>query len=343
MNDKSELSLRQLNYYNREETIIPNIPKNMLLEVTNICNHSCVFCANSKSSRKKGYIDEEFAKRILREAYKLGTREVGFYSTGEPLLNKNLEIYIREAKEIGYEYTYITTNGALLNKERIESLIQVGIDSIKFSINSGTAQNYKFIHGRDEFEKVYDNLKNLYIYRKEKKLKFKIFISCILTRYTENEKELVKNIFSAYVDEIVFLNCKNQCGVMYEVNGKLTLDSPILKEDNKICPLPFNKLHVTYDGYLTACCADFQNYLAISDLNKNSLKDAWECKEFQELRKKHLEDNLEETLCFNCLKNTNSEIKPLVSELSTKYNSITFDKSNEIVNRIQLLKNSNCV
>ena len=95
MNDKSELSLRQLNYYNREETIIPNIPKNMLLEVTNICNHSCVFCANSKSSRKKGYIDEEFAKRILREAYKLGTREVGFYSTGEPLLNKNLEIYIR--------------------------------------------------------------------------------------------------------------------------------------------------------------------------------------------------------------------------------------------------------
>ena len=48
----------------------PPFPKTMLLEVSNICNHTCAFCANSKSDRKKGFVDKEFAKRIISEAYK---------------------------------------------------------------------------------------------------------------------------------------------------------------------------------------------------------------------------------------------------------------------------------
>lgn len=35
-------------------TINPEFPtKNMLIELTNMCNHQCLFCANSKMTRKK--------------------------------------------------------------------------------------------------------------------------------------------------------------------------------------------------------------------------------------------------------------------------------------------------
>lgn len=34
--------------------IKPKIPKNMLIELTNVCNQDCVFCASFKMSRKKG-------------------------------------------------------------------------------------------------------------------------------------------------------------------------------------------------------------------------------------------------------------------------------------------------
>lgn len=119
-----------------------NIPKNMLLEVTNICNDCCIFCANQKSTRKRGFIEKELAKKILKEAYELGTRDVGFYATGEPLVNKDLEEYIRYAKELGYKYTYITTNGALMDKERAKSIIDAGIDSVKFSINASNKKDY---------------------------------------------------------------------------------------------------------------------------------------------------------------------------------------------------------
>ena len=33
-------------------SLLCDIPKNMLLELTNICNDSCLFCANSKCNKK---------------------------------------------------------------------------------------------------------------------------------------------------------------------------------------------------------------------------------------------------------------------------------------------------
>ena len=320
-----------------KKKITPDFPKNMLLELSNICNHSCIFCANSKSTRKKSYISFDFAKRILEEAYDLGTREVGFYSTGEPLVNKDLEEYVKIAKVIGYEYIYITTNGALLNEDRAKSLIDAGIDSIKFSINAGTRESYAITHGKDEFEKVVGNLKNLFDYRRDNKKNFKIFISCILTRYTNNEKSLILNELSPYTDDVVFLNCKNQCGVMYEVNKYLTIEEDV-KEENNICPLPFNKLHITCEGYLTACCADFQNYLIVSDLNNETLKNAWNGEVFKGLRRKHIENKLEGTLCYNCVNNVNSDIKPLNDEISIEYDAKMFDKTEEIIKRIKNFK-----
>ena len=36
------------------------------------------------------------------------------------------------------------------------------------------------------------------------------------------------------------------------------------------------------EGYLTACCVDYQNYLTIADLNLVSIGDAWKSKAFRE-------------------------------------------------------------
>lgn len=338
MNKNISFKDRMNKYYGENKELMPDFPKNMLLEVTNACNHSCVFCANSKMTRKKSLIDFNFACRILKEAYDLGTREVGFYSTGEPLINKDLEQYIKLAKDIGYEYVYITTNGALLMPERARSIVESGIDSIKFSINAGTKEKYLAIHGQDNFEEVYNNLKYLFEYRKEHELNFKIFVSCILTKYTAVEKEMFVEKFNKISDDIVFLNCKNQCGVMYEINNLLEVENTEDSPMSTYCPLPFNKLHITCEGYITACCADFQNYLAVADLNNTKLIDAWNNEIFIQLRRRHIENTLEGTLCFNCVENKNDKILPLESKLSAKIDDNCFNKRDEIIDRIKLIK-----
>lgn len=37
------------------------------MEVTNACNHRCVFCPNEGSSRKRCMLDMNLAKRVMRE------------------------------------------------------------------------------------------------------------------------------------------------------------------------------------------------------------------------------------------------------------------------------------
>ena len=314
MNDLSELNSRLKAKKRFFRLLIPPFPKkNLLIEVTNFCNHSCVFCANSKMKRQRGFIDERFVSRILREAHDLGTGEVGLYATGEPLINKNIASYVKEAKNVGYSYVYITTNGALLTKERAAELIEGGVDSIKFSINAGTTETYKAIHGKDDFNTVINNLQFVSKYRKECKSNLRLFASCIVNKLNICEKELLQNEIKEYVDDIAFINVRNQGGLMYDETNKLMVDDDAALADGRVpCSMVFNSLTITHEGYLTACCVDFENYLIIADLNKMSLKDAWESEVFQNLRKRHLENNLKNTMCFNCLYNKKEPITPFV-------------------------------
>lgn len=316
--------------------LISKAPRSMLLELTNICNDSCLFCANSKCTKQRGMIDSEFAKKILREAYEFGVREVGFYGTGESLLDKNLEEYISYAKQLGFEYIYITTNGALLTPERADTIVAAGIDSIKFSINAANRKDYLMMHGKDEFDKVIENIKYLSSLRLSGERKFLLYISYVMTRYTDSEKENFKQRYQQYVDDIVFYDCLNVAGCMAkEVTDYLGVGKDAkYRPANNICPMIFKNLYITYDGYLTMCCTDFQNYLVVADLKEEKLADAWNNQYAQNLRKAHLSHKLEGTLCYNCLNNCVDEIAPLREEYATRVDAKKWDKSLEIERRI---------
>ena len=83
----------------------PPFPKtNFLMELSNVCNHACIFCAHQKMQRKVSKMNKTLGFDILKQAYELGTQEVGFYATGEPFLVPELPEYIAKAKEIGYKF-----------------------------------------------------------------------------------------------------------------------------------------------------------------------------------------------------------------------------------------------
>ncbi len=272
-----ELKKRIDNCQNYIRNILPPVPKTMLLDVTNICNHNCVFCAHSVMTRKKKLIDENFAMHILKEAYEAGVRETGFYMYGEPLINQKLEEYVAYAKKCGYEYTYITTNGSLLTRERAERLIDSGLDSIKFSINGATKESYLFAHGKDEFELVIENLIRLAEIRRAKNSGMKIYASMVLTKYTEKDGELLKELLGGYVDDFNILPYNTSDDfICRELDQKMGIEGSVRQfHKNGLCFTPFNRIHVTCEGYLTLCCSDWRNYLVIADLNKMSLTEAW--------------------------------------------------------------------
>lgn len=322
-------------------TKTPPFPsKRMLLEVTNACNHDCIFCGHHKMKRKIGMMSVDFAKRILQEAYDLGMREVGFYTVGEAFLCKNLSIFVHEAKKIGYTYSYVTSNGALAMLDRVIPVIEAGIDSIKFSINAGTLESYRFIHGRDDFAIVKKNLLSLFNYRKINRLSYKLYVSSVLTKYTEIEKSLIIDQFSELCDQIFFIPVINTSVTTPENDTLLRCTN---NEDSNptLCVSPFNSVNISWEGYLTACCVDFDNAVAVSNLNVTSLKDAWNCNAFCQLREDILTHRDTDHLCARCINRTVGDVRCINSALGNNILVDTILDDMHVRERIaQFTKNS---
>jgi cytidyltransferase-like protein len=295
----------------------PPFPRtNFLIETSNACNHECIFCAHQKMQRKVGKIKPELVYDILAQAYELGTREVGFYATGEPFLVPELTDYIRKAKEIGYEYTYLTSNGVLATPERIRDVIDAGLDSIKFSINAPERETYEFIHGKDDFDTVMINLKYLNQYRNESGKKFKIFVTAILTRFTEYMKDDFYSYFGKLSDEIVYKNVYNQGGYMHEIENQLKCYTD--DETYRRCNLPFDAICITYEGYLSIENADYDNMLIVADLNKVSLKDGWYGEKMKQVRQAFIDDKLDGLVCDGCIHHDIRHGAPVMPELAAR-------------------------
>jgi len=275
--------------------INPPYPKHMLLELTDVCNHKCSFCGNNSTIKKVSFMSKDFAFDILEQAYDLGTRDVGFYMRGEPTLSPILEDCVQYAKKIGYDYVFIDTNGSS-SIEKLVRLIDKGIDSIKFSVNSGCSKTYKKIHGYDSFDEVLEKIKYLDLYRKPFKKHVKLFIGYVVTTYNKDEKEKLIKLIGHHVDEIVFNHVHTQ-GASMKNNTKIRVGT---YEKYLPCSMVFNRFHVTADGKLSACCIDYTDNLIMANLKNTTLEEAWNNKKYLSLREKHLMKDVKGTICDVC-------------------------------------------
>ena len=298
----------------------PEFPKEIFIDLTSFCNHRCIFCANSKV-KNKAMMESGMVRRVLKEGYDCGIRELGMYATGESFLLKDLARYIAEAKTIGYKYLFITTNGALATPERAKEVLESGLDSIKFSINAGTRESYKYIHGKDEFDLVIENLKWISKYRGQSGLNYRIYVTMVYVDSVKHEIEILKEMVMPYIDEWDPHGITNQCGNMFENNeiGLIAANSPRGRGKLEICFQPFKGFTVTPEGYITACVIDYSRDLIVGDLNKSSMKDIWTNSIYRKFRQKHLEKDLRGLICYNCINNTCEEVTPLMPEYANHF------------------------
>ena len=294
---------------------VPPFPREIFLDLTSFCNHTCVFCSNPHIKNKQ-YMEDDMVMRVLREAYECGVRDLGLYATGESFLVKKLPEYVAEAKKIGYEYLFITTNSALATPERVKPVLDAGLDSIKFSISAGRRETYKLIQGKDDFDKVLENLKWVSQYRKESGLNYRMYVTMVYTNKTEEEVEILRNIVEPLIDEWDPHPLNNQCGNMFENNelGDINDQNPRARGHTEICFQPFKSFTVTPEGLISACVLDYSKDLIAGDLTKNSLKEIWEGEIYKNFRKRHLNKDLKGLICYNCMHNKNEQVEPLMPE-----------------------------
>ncbi len=282
----------------------PPFPQKLKLDVCNTCNYGCLFCPTAVQSKVPGNIDDALCKKIIKDAYGAGARELAVTSTGEPLLNANLESYIRFAKELGYSYVFINTNGYLLNKARAKSLLASGLDSIKVSFNAGTRETYRLVHGVDGFERVVSNIKLFH----SVKGACKLYLSYCIIRQTEPEIPVFKALLADFADDILLYNANSRGGG--DIDARL-----LLGDDDYAFEYPCGQLFktavTTAEGYLLVCCQDFDKMTVIADLNQISIANAWNSESFVHFRQRHINRDFCGTICANCLTGSTDVVIPL--------------------------------
>lgn len=322
---------------------IAPFPKNCLVEIGNYCNHQCIFCKNPDQERESVTLSIEIFEKFIREAKELGLEEVGLYSTGEPFATKNLEDYISAAKKHGIQRIYLTTNGSLATLKRVQSCVAAGLDSIKFSINAGNREDYKIVHGKDDFDKVLNNVKEIYEWKTKSNQSLQMIGSCVSIQKLPNIRLEHNEIFSKYFEDIAYVDASSQGGQALELPLTVKEQSAVFRDTLprttfSPCQMLWNRIHLSAEGYLSACCVDYNLDLVYADLKASTLSDSWNNNIMKGLRTRHLEKNLENVLCDQCMRNEKRPFNPITPvELKRKKEAVIQRQRTVLVQRIKSL------
>jgi len=179
------------------------------------CNLHCVMCPWREIALKDE--NQGLMSQVIWESIRPHLPEiqsVDFTGGGEPLLQPNLAEWIDEAHAAGCETGFLS-NGLLLKKDKLQRILNAGLDWICISMDGADAQMYEKIRIGSDFERVCDNVANIAQMRAGKVPK--IMINFVLMDLNFHQTEDIVRLASRLgVDQLNF----KQCEVIRGESGK---------------------------------------------------------------------------------------------------------------------------
>ena len=154
-------------------------PFHVQIDLTNNCNNTCIACwCNSpllkekrlSGEKKRQYLPLEMVRESLDEISHMGATEVYYSGSGEPFMHPQIMEVLEYTKKKNL-VCHVNTNFTLLNKERLDHLVNIGVDFLTISTWSATADTYVKTHpnrSKEDFYKIKENLTYLNTYKKDK-------------------------------------------------------------------------------------------------------------------------------------------------------------------------------
>ena len=121
-------------------------PLALIAEVTHRCPLHCVYCSNPMQlAGTQSELSTDEWTSIFRQAGKLGMLHAHF-TGGEPLARADLTELIAAARACGL-YTNLITSGIGLNEQRLQALVNAGLDHIQISFQDSREEAANWIAG----------------------------------------------------------------------------------------------------------------------------------------------------------------------------------------------------
>lgn len=295
----------------RRASAVAPIPKSVKIELTGRCNFACAFCAREMLLRDQKDMDQALFKRLALEMRQAGVEELGLFYLGESFMVPWLPDAIAYAREIcGYPYVFLTTNGSLATRDRVQACMRAGLNSLKFSYNFADAAQFSDVAGVKPryFEMIKANIRAAREVRDAGGYDCGLYASYIEYDGEQGERmQAALREIEPYVDEIYALPLYSQADLLsgeQEERGWSAVAGNRGRAAALRDPLPcwavFTEGHITWDGKLSACCFDHDGRFHMGDLTTQRFAEAWNSELYQSLRAAHLRRDVRGTVCEGC-------------------------------------------
>lgn len=282
-------------------------PWNLHIELTNICNAKCIFCAYQFQTRPKVVMSDEVYLKALDDYCSIGGGELMLETcVGDPLCDLNIIERIKEARSRP-EITRIATltNGINLDKIGIEQLLHSGIDEIGISTGPWDEKLYELIYRSKNYHRVRQNVTQLLKMNAKagKPLRIKILFRSNLSmkktlelpdyqaiRHLPHEVEFNTD-FDTWTGEI------KQSDLLDGMHVR-----PLSKLEKEPCYWLYDGPIIFADGKVGLCgCRDFnaQSELIIGNILESHLLDLWQSEATKRLRARFVAGNFPD-ICQKC-------------------------------------------
>lgn len=268
------------------------IPKYIYIETTNKCNAECIMCPHKKMKRKQGIMSLSLFKKIIDYCshVDLSQTTIFLHKEGEPLLDPYIferSKYIKKMCSIAN--LAINTNGSLLSKENVNKLLCSGLDKLFISIDGVSSMAYNFIRKGLDYEILKNNIQYLFRKKKDENSKMEIVLQMTVCKFNKHEIEFFTDTWKDSGAELYIKSMHSY------LDGEFSSMTEIKTEKQQgVCRDPFNVIVVFWDGSYGVCCWDYDNLYKIGNFKNESVIEAFNNKQFSEMRKKQLEQN-----CYN--------------------------------------------
>jgi radical SAM protein with 4Fe4S-binding SPASM domain len=247
-----------------------NFPCVVDLELTNLCNLKCSMCPTGRGvlTRPKGLMSWDMYMSVIDQLPQ-GTG-VRFARWGEPLLHADCLRMVKYAKAKKM-LVHTHTNGMFLDSDFVDRICSIPLDSIKFSFQGVTADQYNRIREKADFNLLLGAIKELHRVRGGRKFPYIQIATTVLPDTPTEEIEQFQKSVGSICDQV-------------DVGQTRNLFVPDEETNFPNCPEVFDKLSINWDGTVVACCGDWNNELYLGDLKTQTIKQVWNGNRLRELR-----------------------------------------------------------
>ncbi|MDR3715362.1 MAG: radical SAM protein [Puia sp.] len=309
-----------------KSTKVP-FPSSIMLEVTNHCNLACITCPREYAygdAMDKGTIDSGSMYKVIDEVAPY-IDSIGLTGLGETLLYKKLEETLRYIKEKNKGIqTFISTNAHIPNADVYIEKMAPYLDTVQISID-GVHKIYETVRAKSDYSAFIETTKKIAAVCKRHGVAVMFNFVAIKENFRQM-KDVVEiasglgighlNITPVnlagitawgadYYDLFYGDDFKNEIKQAYEAarrSGTVNLTIWDIKKKNefKKCHLPWNHFYVSWDGWMTPCCAKpFPKELNFGNVFQTSLMRCLNSKEYRAFRQMWY-DNTTPDFCKKC-------------------------------------------